>query len=211
MIRQGFQTTLTARRKQPMSTSVRSIPTRRTHGLALRRLGAFTLAGTLALVSACGEDGEEEAAGPSTTAIVGDAAPDLGQGEPRACAPVGAELEGQATETIAVSLDEYAFDPSAIEVQAGTVTFEADNVGEEEHELAFLPGGGDIPLTDEGTPDEDALEEAGAFELEAFGPGQTCNATYALEAGTYTLFCIVEAPDGETHLSKGMRGRLVVQ
>ena len=89
--------------------------------------------------------------------------------------------------------------PAAVEVAAGVVTFAASNAGTENHELAFLPGGGDVPLTEDGAPDEDALADAGAFELEAFGPGQTCNATYELEAGTYTLFCIVEADDGETH------------
>ncbi|MBW3603992.1 MAG: hypothetical protein KY460_03590 [Actinobacteria bacterium] len=67
-----------------------------------------------------------------------------------------------------------------------------------------------MPFTD-GAPDEDALADAGAFELEAYGPGQNCNATYDLEPGTYTLFCIVEAPDGETHYEKGMRGTLTVR
>ncbi len=42
-------------------------------------------------------------------------------------------------------------------------------------------------MTAEGEPDEDALSEAGAFELEAFGPGQSCSATYDLKPGTYTL------------------------
>lgn len=126
------------------------------------------------------------------------------------CIPVGTDLEGDATETIDVTLEEYAFNPSAISVDAGTITFAATNDGEENHEIAFLPGGGDIPLTDDGAPDEDALAEQGAFELEAFPPGESCNATYELEAGDYTLFCIVEAEDGETHASKGMVGTLTV-
>lgn len=123
---------------------------------------------------------------------------------------LGAHLEDSADETVAVELDEYAFDPSTIEVAAGTVTFEAENIGTEDHELAFLPGGGEVPETD-GMPDEDAVAEAGAFELEAFGPGQTCNATYELEPGGYTMFCIVETADAQTHLSLGMQGELVVQ
>ena len=48
------------------------------------------------------------------------------------------------------------------------------------------------------------------FELEAFGPGQSCSATSELTAGTYALFCIVEAGDGETHFAKGMKSTLVV-
>jgi plastocyanin len=123
---------------------------------------------------------------------------------------VGEDLEADAAETVDIELNEYSFDPSEVEVGAGIVTFAATNAGAENHELAFLPGGGEIPLTDDGAPDEDALSDAGAFELEAFGPGQTCNATYELEAGTYTLFCIVEAADGETHAAKGMLGELTV-
>jgi plastocyanin len=95
-------------------------------------------------------------------------------------------------------------------VDAGVVTFATTNESEEPHELAFLPGGGEVPFTEDGVPDEEALEAAGAFELEAYGPGQDCNATFELDVGDYTMFCIVEAPDGETHYEKGMAGTLTV-
>ncbi len=36
------------------------------------------------------------------------------------------------------------------------VTFVTENVGSENHELAFLPGGGEVPFKDAGEPDEDA-------------------------------------------------------
>lgn len=151
---------------------------------------------TLLVAGGCGDANDDESA---------PAAAEL-----RECAPVGTELEEEAEETVEVALDEYAFAPDALEVKAGVVTFEAENVGEEEHELAFLPGGGEVPTNEQGLPDEDTLAEAGAFELEAFGPGQTCNATYELAAGDYSVFCIVRAEDGDTHLSKGMRGELTV-
>lgn len=128
-----------------------------------------------------------------------------------ACSPVGEELEADAAETVDITATEYEFDPSTVSVSAGIVTFAVTNAGNQNHELAFLPGGGDIPLTADGAPDEDALAEGGAFELEGFSPDQTCNATYDFEPGTYTLFCIVEAPDGETHASKGMIGELTVE
>jgi len=67
-----------------------------------------------------------------------------------------------------------------------------------------------VPFTEEGHPDEDALAAAGAFELEAFGPGQNCNATYELGPGNYTIFCIVETEDGDTHYELGMRGSITV-
>ena len=127
------------------------------------------------------------------------------------CAPVGEDLESQATRTVDLQLADYAFEPDEIGVDAGVITFATRNAGSEAHELAFLPGGGEVPFTEDGSPDEDALEAAGAFELEAYRPGQRCNATYEFDPGTYTLFCIVEAPDGETHYEKGMRGSLEVR
>jgi plastocyanin len=127
------------------------------------------------------------------------------------CAPVGEDLESQATGTVDLKLTDYAFEPDEVTVEAGVTAFATRNVGDQPHELAFLPGGGEVPFTEDGAPDEEALEGAGAFELEAYGPDQDCNATYELDAGTYTLFCIVEAPDGQTHYEKGMRGTLEVR
>ena len=126
------------------------------------------------------------------------------------CAPVGEELEADADETVAVDLLDYAFAPAEIEVAEGVVTFETTNAGEENHELAFRPGGGEVPFIEDGVPDEDALAAEGAFELEGYSPGQSCNATYELEVGEYTMFCIVAAEDGETHYEKGMAGTLTV-
>ena len=123
---------------------------------------------------------------------------------------MGTDLKANALKTVALELKEFSFTPSTVEVGAGIVTFAANNTGTSNHEVAFLPGGGDVPLTTAGTPDEDALGAAGAFELEAFGPGLSCEATYDLKPGTYTLFCIVTDPDGQTHYQKGMRGKLTV-
>ena len=164
------------------------------------------------LAAACGDDEDQTASGSASASASasGSASGSASAVAEADCSPVGEELEGDATEVVEVGLDEYAFSPSELEVGAGTVTFAASNDGDEPHELAFLPGGGDVPLTEDGTPDEAALEEAGAFELEAFGPGQVCNATYELEAGSYTVFCIVEAEDGQTHYEKGMAGTLEV-
>ena len=129
---------------------------------------------------------------------------------PAECRPVGADLAAQAAVQVPVELRDFSFSPTELEARAGVVAFTARNVGSENHELAFLPGGGDVPVAN-GRPDEGALERAGAFELEALGPGQACQATYDLRPGVYTLFCIVTSSDGTTHYDKGMRGRLVVQ
>lgn len=170
------------------------LKTKMRRGLALICIGALTL------MIACGGDGGE-------TSAVGA---DSGESADAVCSPVGEDLEGDAAETVAVELQDYAFSPSTLEVSAGIVTFAAENTGSENHELAFLPGGGEVPLNDEGDPDEDALADAGAFELEAFGPGDTCNTTYELDPGTYALFCIVTSADGVTHYDKGMKGEVVV-
>ena len=127
------------------------------------------------------------------------------------CQPVGEDLEGDADATVDMVLSDYRFDPATVTVDAGVVTFATTNEGDEAHELAFLPGGGPVPFTDDGGPDQEALAEAGAFEMEAYGPDRDCNATFELEAGDYTLFCIVESADGETHYEKGMAGTLTVE
>ena len=125
--------------------------------------------------AACGGDDDGEAVrgtGDGATASGSGAASGAASGSASAeCSPVGTELEDQATETISLTTDEYAFSRNDFEATAGIVTFEVTNQGDEPHELAFLPGGGEVPYTD-GAPDEDALAEAGAFELEAFPPGR---------------------------------------
>jgi len=173
--------------------------------LKTRRPGIFAVTLIAALIlSACG-GGDADSAASSSGAASGSGVTAAEQ----PCTPVGQDLESQAA-TVDVELTNYAFDPADISADAGVITFATTNTGSEAHELAFLPGGGEVPFTDEGVPDEDALAEAGAFELEAYGPGQSCNATYDLQPGTYTMFCIVEAADGETHYEKGMEGTLTV-
>ena len=188
---------------------------------ALRKVLFVLAAMTLVTgVAACGDDdgadvrelgdggGSGSGSGSASAPASGSAS---GSGVSDAeCAPVNTELEGDAGDEVEIALRDFAFDPGSIDVGAGVVTFVAANVGDEEHELAFLPGGGDVPLAEGGAPDEDALGDAGAFELEAFGPGQECKATFDLEPGDYTLFCLVETESGETHASLGMVGSLTV-
>lgn len=184
-----------------------------------RAVAALFAVAALLFVGACGDDDGGEVrelggdassgSGGSGSGASGSGASGSGTSEV-ACAPVGEDLEASADETVDVDLSEYAFDPQDIEVEAGTVTFATTNSGEENHEMAFLPGGGEVPFIEPGVPDEEALAEAGAFELEGYSPGQSCNATYELEPGTYTLFCIVGSDDGATHYEKGMAGELVV-
>lgn len=157
-------------------------------------------------LSGCGDDDPDS--GSSTQAAAGD---DQAAEEAGECEPVNADMEGDADQVVEVTLSDFAFNPVSMEVDAGTVTFATTNEGGSVHEFAVLPGGGDVPFIEEGVPDEDALEAAGAFEMEGYGPGGTCNATWELEPGEYTLFCIIEASDGLTHYEKGMEGTLTVR
>lgn len=173
-------------------------------------LGAFLVA--------CGDDdgadvrasGEASGSGSGASGSgAGASGSGSGSGE-ASCTPVGGDLAAEADETVDIELVDYAFAPPEVEVDAGVVTFLATNGGSEDHEFAVLPGGGDVPFIEPGVPDEDALAADGAFELEAFPAGTSCDATWELEVGEYTLFCIVPAEDGETHYEKGMRGTLTV-
>jgi uncharacterized cupredoxin-like copper-binding protein len=132
-------------------------------------------------------------------------------GDERACQPIGEDMVGEPDSIVEVTLTDHRFEPNSFEVDAGIIRFVTENVGSEAHELAVLPGGGEVPFTTDGAPDEDALKELGAFELESYAPGRECEATWEFEPGEYTLFCIVTAPDGETHYEKGMTGTLTVR
>lgn len=173
------------------------------------RLGAAMLIAT-AFATACADDAPGVTDLGAGSSIPSDSVPsDSVPGTERPCEPVNEDLEGSATATVDIVVLDYAFDQAEYTVDAGIVTFRVVNDGPAPHEVAFLPGGGDVPMRD-GHPDEAALEAAGAFELEAFGPDQVCNATYELEPGTYTLFCIVPIDDDHTHYDEGMRATLVV-
>ena len=172
---------------------------------------AATALAVVALLAACADDAPGTTAGSlSGDSVPGDSVPgDSVPGVDRPCEPVNEGLEPDATSTVDIAVIDYAFDRAEYTAEAGIVTFRVVNDGAAPHEVAFLPGGGDVPMRD-GQPDEDALEAAGAFELEAFGPDQVCHATYELEPGTYTLFCIVPIDEDHTHYDEGMRATLVV-
>ena len=137
----------------------------------------------LALVAvACGDDDEEPTGEPTAA------------GEPTA--------EGEAASTVGVSLIEWSVLPEETSAAAGTVTFEASNDGEMEHELVVIRSDlepGALPLTDEMVVDETQVEVIG--EIEEFAPGGTETASFDLEAGNYILLCNVihEEESGEVH------------
>jgi hypothetical protein len=137
-------------------------------------------------------------------------------GQAAACKPVGDAAASDAT--IAVELKEWTVVPARADVPAGTITFDANNTGEDAHELVVVRADDPaaLPLAADGTVDEEKLPE-GAFvgEIEPFPSKQRCTGTFQLAAGRYALFCnILETEaDGskENHYANGMRARFEVR
>jgi hypothetical protein len=133
-----------------------------------------------------------------------------------ACKPVGDA--GAADTKVAVELSEWAVAPQPASGRAGTITFEAANVGADAHELVVVRADDPaaLPKAADGTVDETKLP-AGAFigEVEPFPAKQRCQGTFALTAGRYALFCnILETEaDGtkENHYANGMRAGFEVR
>ena len=91
------------------------------------------------------------------------------------------------------------------------MALEADNGGDEPHELVVVraDGVGAIPTNDDGSVDEEAIPAEDLIgEVEPFPAGETCTGVFDLAPGDYVLFCaIVETePDGtvEDHFANGM-------
>jgi hypothetical protein len=140
-----------------------------------------------------------------------------GSGSPAvACKPVGDAAK--ADSRIAVDLSEWSVRPARSDAPAGTIAFEAHNLGSEPHELVVVraedPAA--LPTAADGTVDEQQLP-AGALvgEVEAFPARQTCTGAFELPAGSYALFCnlLETAADGarQNHYANGMRAGFQVR
>jgi uncharacterized cupredoxin-like copper-binding protein len=133
-----------------------------------------------------------------------------------ACGGDDEEGEATATEpapaaegtTVNVEAGEYYFTPDPASAPAGDITFTANNVGAEEHELIVylsdedpgaLPVEGDLAVLD-----EDA--ELGEIEPEDLQPGAAGSMTLTLEAGSYILLCNIEG-----HYGQGMYAGFTVE
>ena len=166
----------------------------------------FTMFGLVAVVAAAGACGDDDggSAAASASGSASASAPASGSAISE-CEPVG---DGGGT-PVGVVLDEWSIEADTASVEAGDVTFEVSNEGEEAHELVVVRAESPDDLTiADGRVDEEALPE-GAFigEVEAFPAGTDCEGTFELEAGDYVLFCnILEDHEGEaeSHVEEGM-------
>jgi hypothetical protein len=167
-------------------------------------------------LAACGDDdgGEVRSEGESSASASGSGASGSGSGSAPAsgsepapvCEPFGDKAD--ADTTVNVTLTEFAYELDKDSVPAGTIHFALDNKGAEPHEFAVVKGT-DIPTKDDGSLDEENLADGALIgEVEPFPTG-TCDGTFELAAGEYTLLCDVveEEEDGtiESHLNEGMK------
>ena len=120
-------------------------------------------------------------------------------------------VEAEDAAEVVVTLDEWGIGPDTDEVAAGAVTFEAENIGEDEHELVVVEAAdaAALPTDDEGAVDLEALGEDVIGEIEAFPGGETCEGTFDLAAGDYVLLCNLVHED-EVHVAEGMHAPFTV-
>jgi uncharacterized cupredoxin-like copper-binding protein len=114
-----------------------------------------------------------------------------------------------AGETVMVELDEWNVRPDKATVPAGSITFEARNVGTIPHELVVIKTdlAADSLVVAGSVVDEDASGESmGEIEEDELGPGQSASATFNLTSGQYVLFCNIPA-----HYQSGMFAALEVR
>lgn len=93
-------------------------------------------------------------------------------------------------QTVEFKETEYTLAPDKLTLKPGTYTFKIQNVGQFPHDLHVAAS-------------SDGTEVGGSTVITA---GQTGTFTITLKAGTYTLWCAVDA-----HRSLGMVGQLTVQ
>lgn len=136
-----------------------------------RRLGALAIAAALTTALAACSPGASQSPSSATASSGGSAA-----------AP-----SVNSSGTVNVGAKEFAFDPSAIVVKAGTVTFKVKNTGVAEHEFEIFKG------------------TAVVDEIEGLVPGLEKELKVDLAAGDYTFVCKLPG-----HEEAGMKGTLSV-
>jgi hypothetical protein len=196
-------------------------------GIRIRRVAAGLALALTVVLAGCGTDdgagvrtvegGGSGSGSGSGSGTGGGSASGTGSGsEAVACKPVGDA--GKADSKLAVDLAEWSVLPVRPDASAGTITFEARNLGTEPHELVVVRAADPaaLPKAADGTVDERQLPEGALIgEVEAFPAGQTCAGTFELAAGSYALFCnlLETEADGteQNHYANGMRSNFEVR
>jgi uncharacterized cupredoxin-like copper-binding protein len=148
---------------------------------------AGLVAAAAVMAAACGKASAEQAPQQARTQAAEQAAP---------------------PQVVTVVARDYSFEAPA-EVQAGLVTFQLQNRGQQLHHMAVL-------RLDQGKTMQDlfAAMQSGGGKLPEWAhevggpnapdPGGDANATMLLQPGNYALLCFVDIPDRVPHVMKGM-------
>lgn len=184
------------------------------------------LVALLGMVAACGDDDDGATVRESGDVSGSASGSGSGSGSGSASGVAAAECvyvgnsEEAPTSVVVATLSEFAIELDRTEVGGGTVEFVTHNQGEEPHEIVVAQFDGDpaeLPVADDGTVDEEAVEaEGGAVigEIEGFPGSQTCSTSFDLEPGAYVIFCNIleeeESGEMEAHYAEGMTTALTV-
>lgn len=189
----------------------------------MRRFAAV-VALSVALLAACGGDDSSTAttttaksaasttsgsAAPastaSTTAVTAapttTAAPKT-TAAPAATAATTATTTAGTAAAVNVKLIEWSIEAGPI--KAGTVTFNVENTGRSDHELAIFKGTfASLPKSGNGSVDEKAIPaDALVGRIDHFRAGTTATGTFSLPAGQYALVCNLVG-GGTSHAARG--------
>lgn len=182
----------------------------------------WALVGLLALplmLGGCG-DGDESGGGEASEAAATPSEPVAETSVPaeEPSEPGTEEPSEAAAADVTVVLGEWIVEPTPTSADAGELTFTADNQGGEAHEMVVVRAddAADLPTDADGAVDETEIpEEDFLGEIEEFPNGEQRTATFAMDAGTYVLFCnITETLDSgevESHFVEGMATTFTVE
>jgi hypothetical protein len=164
-----------------------------------RRLLFITLIAVLTslvfFAAGCGDDDEDgNGAAPTATGAAGET--------PMETPPEAGVIQ--------VNLTEWIVAPEPESAPAGSITFNAMNIGGTDHELVIIRTDLEsdaLPTNEDGSVDElgEGIEVLG--EIPEFARGGAESITLDLEAGAYALICnVVDDVDGEprSHYEEGM-------
>lgn len=171
------------------------------------------LAAVVLVLAGCGGDGD--GGGEATNLAEGGATTSSTGGTATTTPGAACEVEGgvstKGSTEVTTELSEWKITAGTAQATPGIVSFLAENVGAEPHELVIVKGDSaeSLPKDADGAMDEEQLAEGALVgEIEPMAAGQLCRGNFAMTAGKYVLLCnIVETEDDgtkESHYAEGM-------
>ena len=120
----------------------------------------------------------------------------------------GGNGDSGGSSVVNLDLFEYQIVPDLDAVAAGSVTFNASNIGGAAHELVIVrtdvaPDA--LPVGEDGAVDESGEGIAVIDRIDEFAAQSDASVTVDLEVGSYVLICNIVEDAGTSHYEEGMR------